>query len=94
MDVLCYFGDLTDIFRDCRSILRNGGIFALSVEKPDSDDDLWQLHPYGHFVHSLRHLREAATYSGFEELHAAEMVLRCEVLEERVGYICLYRRRD
>jgi predicted TPR repeat methyltransferase len=92
MDVLCYFGDLTDIFRKCHDTLRANGVFALSVEKPDNDE-LWLLHPYGHFVHSLRHLQQAASSTGFEELFVKEMVLRREALEPRIGYVCLYRRK-
>lgn len=92
MDVLCYFGDLTEIFRKCHNTLRAHGVFALSVEKPD-DDELWLLHPYGHFVHSLRHLRHAAGAAGFEEVFVKEMVLRREALEQRTGYVCLYRRQ-
>ncbi len=92
MDVLCYFGDLTEIFQKCHDTLRVKGVFALSVEKPD-EDDLWMLHPYGHFVHSLRHLQQAARVAGFEELFVKEMVLRREALEKRVGYVCLFRRK-
>jgi len=91
MDVLCYFGDLTEIFRMCHDTLRPGGVFALSVEKPDGDEP-WLLHPYGHFVHSLRHLRQAAARSGFEEAFVREMVLRREIREHRVGHVCLFRR--
>ena len=92
MDVLCYFGDLTEIFQKCHDTLRVKGVFAFSVEKPD-DNDSWMLHPYGHFVHSLRHLQQAACAAGFEELFVKEMVLRREAFEKRVGYVCLYRRK-
>ena len=91
MDVLCYFGDLTDIFSKCRNALRPDGVFAFSVEKPDGDEP-WVLHPYGHFVHSLGHIRSVAKQTGFEESFVREMVLRREALEPRVGYVCLYRR--
>lgn len=92
MDVLCYFGDLTEIFQKCFDTLRTGGVFAFSVEKPD-DSQLWLLHPYGHFVHSLRHLQQAASMAGFEEVFVREMVLRREATEPRIGYVCLYRRK-
>ena len=93
MDVLCYFGDLTDIFRQCHQTLRTDGVFAFSVEKPD-DDELWQLHPYGHFVHSLAHLRQVAKATGFQELFVREMALRREALEQRIGFVCLYKRES
>jgi predicted TPR repeat methyltransferase len=92
MDVLCYFGDLTDIFRKCHNALRDNGVFGFSVEKPDSARP-WELHPYGHFVHSLQHLRDAAQASGFEQIFVKEMPLRRELNEERIGFVCLFRRR-
>ena len=91
MDVLCYFGDLGEIFHRCSATLRERGVFAFSVEKPDHDED-WQLHPYGHFVHSLRHIRQVAADAGLREAFSEEMVLRREAHEPRVGYLCLFRR--
>lgn len=91
MDVLCYFGNLTDIFRKCHNTLRDEGIFAFSVEKPDTGRP-WDLHPYGHFVHSLAHLRTAAYETGFEKIFVKELPLRRELNEERIGYVCLFRR--
>lgn len=91
MDVLCYFGDLSGIFRMCRDTLREHGVFALSVEKPDNDEP-WLLHPYGHFVHSLQHLEDSATSAGFSSIHSEELILRKEADEKRIGYISLFKR--
>jgi predicted TPR repeat methyltransferase len=93
MDVLCYFGNLGEIFRKCRDTLRANGVFAFSVERPDGDEP-WQLHPYGHFVHSLAHIRQVADAAGFREEFVKEMVLRREALEPRTGYIGLFRRES
>ena len=91
MDVLCYFGDLSEIFINCHKTLRKGGVFGFSICSPDTDE-LWKLHPYGHFVHSLEYLREVAGKTGFDELWEQKMVLRREMDEDRVGFVCLFRR--
>ena len=89
MDVLCYFGDLSEIFSKCHNTLHSEGIFAFSVEKPDGNE-AWQLHPYGHFVHSLDYIRQVGNNSGFHEVFMKEMILRQEA-EPRPGYVCLYQ---
>ena len=91
MDVLCFFGDLTDIFRKCYCTLRRAGVFAFSVGKPETAEP-WELHPYGHFVHSYAYLQAVAKETGFEEIFAREITLRREMNEDRPGYVCLFRR--
>ncbi|HEB55658.1 MAG TPA: tetratricopeptide repeat protein [Gammaproteobacteria bacterium] len=91
-DVLCFFGDLTDIFGMCYKTLRKYGVFGFSVEKPKSDE-LFALNPEGYFYHSLTHLRAAASETGFEEAYVKETVLRTEQDTKRVGYICLFKRK-
>ena len=91
MDVLCYFGDLTDIFNRCYRALRETGIFAFSVVKPKTDA-VWELQVQGHFVHSLEHLQQVAKKTGFKQIFAKELPLRHELNEDQHGYVCLYKK--
>jgi predicted TPR repeat methyltransferase len=90
-DVLCFFGDLTDIFRKCHETLRKNGVFGFTVEKPKSDE-LFTLNSEGYFYHSMAHLRAAASETGFEEVYVKESVLRTELGVKRAGYVCLFKR--
>ena len=91
MDVLCFFGDLTEIFRKCHRTLRDAGVFALSVMKPETNVS-WEFHPSGHFVHSISYLQNVAQETGFAEIFVKEMALRRETGEDRIGHVCLFRR--
>ena len=91
MDVLCFFGDLGEIFRKAHTTLRECGLFGFSVVKHDGQDD-WLLNQYGHFAHSSTYIRRIARDSGFVQEFFEEIVLRRELDEDRPGYICLYRR--
>ena len=91
MDVLCFFGDLTDIFERCRKALRSNGVFGFSVVKPKTDA-VFELQTYGHFVHSLEHLRLVAERTGFHQLFSEELVLRRELNLDQFGYVCLFQR--
>lgn len=91
MDVLCFFGDLTEIFQLCHKTLREQGIFGFSVVKPKTEA-LYELQTYGHFVHSLKHLQQVAEKTGFKQIFAEELCLRKELNLEQFGYVCLYQR--
>lgn len=91
MDVLCFFGDLTDIFKRCKTALKDHGIFGFSVVKPKSDA-VFELQTYGHFVHSLTHLEQVAAATGFKQVFSEELPLRREMNEDQLGYVCLYQR--
>ncbi len=91
MDVLCYFGDLTDIFKRCHEALGEKGIFAFSVVKPKTDA-VWELQVQGHFVHSLEHLQQVGEKTGFKQIFAEELPLRRELDEDQYGYVCLYQK--
>lgn len=91
MDVLCFFGDLTDIFNRCKRALKEHGIFGFSVVKPKSDA-VFELQTYGHFVHSLVHLEQVAESTGFKQVFVEELPLRREMNEDQYGYVCLYQR--
>ena len=91
MDVLCFFGDLTDIFQRTRRALHDDGLFGFSVVKPKSDAS-WELQEYGHFVHSTEHIRNVAVSTGCTELFIDELPLRKEMNEDQYGYVCVFRK--
>lgn len=91
MDVLCFFGDLHEIFEKCYLKLNDNGIFAFSVVRPDNDDE-WGLNNYEHFAHSLNHLMNVSKKTSFEKIFSKEMVLRREMNEDRYGYLCLFKK--
>jgi predicted TPR repeat methyltransferase len=91
MDVLCYFGDLTQIFQRCANALTGKGIFAFSVVKPMTPA-IWELHIKGFFVHSLDHLEQVAANTGFSQIYSKELPLRRELNEDQYGYVCLYQK--
>lgn len=93
MDVLCFFGDLGEVFEKASKSLRGEGVFGFSVVKPDTDEN-WHLNRYGHFAHSPEHLDDSANKAGFKRVYLHEMVMRREVNEDRYGYICLYQRYE
>jgi predicted TPR repeat methyltransferase len=91
MDVLMFFGNLEKIFERCAAILRPQGIFAFDVEKLEGDLP-WKFHPYGHFKHAARYVRELAVKSNLREIHFEETIIRKEANEPQTGYLCLFRK--
>ncbi|HUO09721.1 MAG TPA: tetratricopeptide repeat protein [Phycisphaerae bacterium] len=75
-DVLIYIGDADDLFAAVKTALRPGGLFALTVEKSETDD--LKLLRSLRYAHSLGYLRTLAHRHGLEELHAQERQLRTE----------------
>lgn len=93
MDMLCFFSDLHELVARCAAVLKPGGLFAFSVERATNDQP-WQFHHYGHFLHSLAHLHEVASAAGLREARIVESVLRRELDEDRPGYVALLVRAD
>ena len=91
MDVFCYFGDLGELVGKCVAALRSGGLLAFSVEKAEPGKP-WQFHRYGHFLHSIEHIRSVAANLGLTEQSVTEAALRIEMREPRIGYVCLFRK--
>ncbi len=77
MDVLVFFGDLDQIFKHVKQILRPQGLFILDLEK-GNETDRWQLHIFGNYVHSRAYISEMAERHGFSELLCEEMEIRKE----------------
>lgn len=91
MDVFCYFGDLSEVISKCVAALRPGGLLGFSVEKADPGKP-WQFHRYGHFLHSIEHIRSVAENLGLTEQSVTEATLRIEMREPRIGYVCMFRK--
>jgi predicted TPR repeat methyltransferase len=71
-DVLCYFGDLRQVFVQANNRLQPGGWFVFSVEEllPDKDNTIrgngqWSLHRQGRYAHTLEYLGRTALETGF-----------------------------
>jgi predicted TPR repeat methyltransferase len=91
-DVLCYIGDLTDVFRAAASALRPAGLFAFSVEldnSPPASTPGYRLHPTRRYSHADPYLRQSATAAGFQIQTFQPKVLRREGDKEVTGLIAV-----
>jgi len=90
-DSLVYFGDLADLFAKCYAALKEGGIFAFTVELSDN------IYPYllqrsVRFAHSERYIKELALQNYFAVLHANKVVLRKQDQGSIVGVVFLLKK--
>lgn len=88
-DVLIYFGDLTSLFAGAATVLRPGGLLAVSVELWPGDG--WHLHTTGRFAHSTSHVRASAK-AAFTEVAFTETRIRLDVGEAVRGALLVFRR--
>ena len=63
-DVFVYLGDLAAVFAQSRRVLREGGVFAFSVEAADDAVD-FALRPSSRYAQSERYVRQLAAQHGF-----------------------------
>lgn len=90
-DVLIYFGDLRPVLTRAARSLRPGGLFALSVERGDTDD--YKLLPSGRFAHQAAYIEGLAREVGFETAVSRETTLRREGHARLHGTMFVLRRR-
>ena len=88
-DCLIYFGDLSVIAAAAKRRLKQGGIFAMSMERGSK-------HPYfltdtGRYTHHPDHVREVAAKAGLELAYIHESFLRMEYGEEVMGLYAVLR---
>ncbi|OYQ35505.1 hypothetical protein CHU95_07175 [Niveispirillum lacus] len=76
-DVLCYFGELTEIFRSAANSLRPGGLLILSVEANGTGQP-YLLHEGGRYAHDPAYVRAGLTAAGLTVLDLSPLVLRHE----------------
>ncbi len=90
VDVLVYFGDLSEVMTVTAKALRPGGLFAFSVE---AGDELgYALRCTGRYVHSAGYLRQTANEAGLREGSLEEGVLRQENSKPVVGHVAVLRK--
>lgn len=92
VDVLVYFGNLSEIFERTRTVLRNGGLFAYSVEADLESERDFRLRSTGRYCHTRRYLQELARQHGFAQVSFSQAVLREDKGVGVEGYICVLSR--
>lgn len=90
-DVLVYIGDLEPLFASVNARLKTGGLFALSVEREESQSN-YVLRPSGRYAHSQAYVQMLATTHGFDAVHCAACDLRKEAEHMIVGTVCVLKK--
>lgn len=88
-DVLVYLGDLEPVFDAVGASLRDGGLFAFSVEAGVGDG--YVLQPSGRYAHGEDYLRRLAARHGFEILSLSRHRLRRDRSGDIEGYVAVMR---
>ncbi|BBO88768.1 tetratricopeptide repeat protein [Desulfosarcina ovata] len=82
-DVLCYFGDLEDVFAAVADALKPSGRFVFTVERaePDTNKNNGDYHiiPQGRYTHSEAYIRRIANQKGLTSESITRDVLRKEM---------------
>jgi len=89
-DVLCYLGDLTEVFQAAFAALHPGGLFAFSLESQEGEN--WTLKPSRRYAHGESYVRDLATHEGFEMVTLQHAVLRTDQEKDVGGMIVVLRR--
>jgi predicted TPR repeat methyltransferase len=90
-DVFIYIGKLDEVMQEAKRILREGGAFAFSVERLQTDAD-YRLNPTGRYAQSLPYLERLAREFGFAPPITAETILRVESNVPVDGLLVLLKR--
>jgi predicted TPR repeat methyltransferase len=83
-DTLIYFGDLAPVMRAVRTRLKEGGVFAFSVERGDKKP--YRLTDSGRYAHTQDHIADAAQGAKLALLRLDEGYLRMEYGNEVTGF--------
>ncbi|KAF2989393.1 methyltransferase domain-containing protein [Methylocystis sp. MJC1] len=89
LDVLVYFGDLSDLFEQTARRLTPGGLFALSVETGEGAD--YRLRPCGRFTHAPDYVAATAARH-FDTLARVATTIRLEANAPVAGEVVVLRR--
>ena len=82
-DVLCYFGDLKDIFKAVAFALKNNGHFAFSLElnmqqQSNDDNNGYNLQASGRYNHQSCYVKSCLAMAGFNIINFNQDILRYE----------------
>jgi len=91
-DVFVYLGDLSEIFRQVRGILRPAGLFAFSVEAGEESGRDFTLATSGRYSHARAYIRRLAQEADFAEAVCISTVIRNEKGSPVHGYVFVLRR--
>lgn len=89
-DVLIYLGDMAPAFAAVQAVLREGGLFAFSVERSDGDEIV--LQPTRRYAHSHAYLERQAAEHGFVPVSIGESVLRQDGNQPVHGWLVVLQR--
>jgi predicted TPR repeat methyltransferase len=89
-DLFVYVGDLRDAFAAAARTLRDGGLFAFSLERHDGEG--FVLHSKVRFAHSLAYVRELSRTHHFSEVLVREIAVRKSGADDIPGWIVLLRK--
>ncbi len=92
-DAFEYIGELGDVFRETRRVLREEGVFAFSVEAAQPAVETYVLTPTGRYQHAVGYLETLAGETGFAVLQVSRDRLREEHGLDVPGYIAVLRAR-
>jgi predicted TPR repeat methyltransferase len=90
-DVLGYVGELSGLFAAAGGAMKQGGYFALSVEKLQGED--FKLLESRRFAHSLAYVQRMAREAGMEIVQVSDEVLRLEARKPIEGMILVVRKK-
>jgi predicted TPR repeat methyltransferase len=96
-DVLCYFGDLSELLAAAAERLAPGGRVALSLEEWVADEEAdkgWRLAPHGRYLHTRAYLVEAAERCGLRVALLEHEALRFEGGAPVPGLIAILAHAD
>jgi predicted TPR repeat methyltransferase len=89
-DVLSYFGDLSGVLAAASQALREGGLFAFTLEKHDGPGHV--LNPTRRYAHSIEYVRSVLLSAKLREVSAEEEVLRTQNKRDVPGWVVVLQR--
>jgi predicted TPR repeat methyltransferase len=89
-DVLGYFGALSAVFRGVTRVMREGALFAFSVEAYEGRG--YRLTRSGRYVHSRRYIERLTVAAGLRPVSVADETLRYEYGEPVAGDIWILEK--
>jgi len=91
-DVLIYIGKLQAVFNGVYNALKDGGLFAFSIESSLSSDDDFILDSTGRYKHNAKYISRIAELSGFSILSSDELALRQQNQHNVMGRIYILNK--